>query len=132
MTLDEKREIVSKNKDPAIAALNSVLDRIYDLQELSKKGKSVTKNDDEEYNKFLAFLDSISEDTKKYESVRLKLLKDDFNLSLVEINQVALAFHFCFENMRQQMTSMQKACEIISQIERDLMSPSIEVTKSES
>lgn len=31
MTLEEKREIIVKNKDPALAALEAVSDRIYDL-----------------------------------------------------------------------------------------------------
>lgn len=40
MTLEEKREIVVKNKDPAIAALDSVLDRIYDLSDVTLDKKS--------------------------------------------------------------------------------------------
>jgi hypothetical protein len=31
MTLEQKREIIIKNKDPALAALEAVTDRIYNL-----------------------------------------------------------------------------------------------------
>ena len=44
MTLEEKREIIVKNKDPALAALEAVSDRIYDLTDplLNNAGELMT------------------------------------------------------------------------------------------
>lgn len=89
MTLEEKREIVSENKDVSIAALNAVLDRIYDLKDMREQRKTA------ESEMEIKLFDELEYDSSKYENVRAKLLKSDFNLSLAEINYVALAFYFC-------------------------------------
>lgn len=122
MTLEEKREIVVKNKDPALAALEAVSDRIYDLTDplLNDKGNIMTAkigNYDAQQ-----FVKTLRDDSSKYESIRGKLLSGDFNLSLAEINYVALAFHFCAENMRGQINSLNKAIEFSEAIVKDLMS----------
>lgn len=122
MTLEEKREIVVKNKDPALAALEAVSDRIYDLTDplLNDKGNIMTAkigNYDAQQ-----FVKTLRDDSSKYESIRGKLLSGDFNLSLTEINYVALAFHFCAENMRGQINSLNKAIELSEAIVKDLMS----------
>ena len=122
MTLEEKREIVVKNKDPALAALEAVSDRIYDLTDplLNDKGNIMTAkigNYDAQQ-----FVKTLRDDSSKYESIRGKLLSGDFNLSLAEINYVALAFHFCVENMRGQINSLNKAIEFSEAIVKDLMS----------
>ena len=124
MTLEEKREIVVKNKDPALAALEAVSDRIYDLTDPllndNDKGNIMTAkigNYDAQQ-----FVKTLRDDSSKYESIRGKLLSGDFNLSLAEINYVALAFHFCAENMRGQINSLNKAIELSEAIVKDLMS----------
>ena len=122
MTLEEKREIVVKNKYPALAALEAVSDRIYDLTDplLNDKGNIMTAkigNYDAQQ-----FVKTLRDDSSKYESIRGKLLSGDFNLSLAEINYVALAFHFCAENMRGQINSLNKAIELSEAIVKDLMS----------
>ncbi len=126
MTLEEKREIVVKNKDPALAALEAVSDRIYDLTDplLNDKGNIMTAkigNYDAQQ-----FVKTLRDDSSKYESIRGKLLSGDFNLSLAEINYVALAFHFCAENMRGQINSLNKAIELSEAIVKDLMSATSE------
>lgn len=122
MTLEEKREIVVKNKDPALAALEAVSDRIYDLTDplLNDKGNIMTAkigNYDAQQ-----FVKTLRDDSSKYESIRGKLLSGDFNLSLAEINYVALAFYFCAENLRDQIKSMNKAIELSEVLVKDLMS----------
>ena len=122
MTLEEKREIIIKNKDPALAALESVSDRIYDLTDplLNDKGNIMTAkigNSDAQQ-----FVKQLRDDSNKYEKVRQKLLSGDFNLSLTEINYVALAFHFCSERMRGEIISLEKAIELSEGIVKDLIS----------
>lgn len=122
MTLEEKREIIVKNKDPALAALEAVSDRIYDLTDplLNNAGELMTSkisNHDVQQ-----FVKDLRNDSSKYEKVRQKLLSGDFNLSLTEINYVALAFHYCAENMRGEIISLNKAIELSESIVKDLMS----------
>lgn len=130
MTLEQKREIIIKNKDPALAALEAVTDRIYDFTDplLNDKGNIMTAkigNYDAQQ-----FIKSLRDDSNKYEKVRGKLLSGDFNLSLTEINYVALAFHFCAENMHDQIKSMTKAIELSDSLVKDLMSPESEDSKN--
>lgn len=126
MTLEEKREIVSKNKDPSIAALNSVLDRIYDLRDMREQ----RQNTDSETE--VKLFDELEHDSDKYEKVREKLLKNDFNLSLAEINYVALAYYFCAENIKQQIELMDKARQMSLDMVKDLMSSLKNEEQSES
>lgn len=122
MTLEEKREIIVKNKDPALAALEAVSDRIYDITDplLNDKGKIMSIKIGS--YKAEQFVQSLRDDSEKYENVREKLLSGDFNLSLSEINYVALAFHFCSERMKEQIKSLEKAIELSDSIVKDLMS----------
>lgn len=123
MTLEEKREIIIKNKDPALAALESVTDRIYDLTDelLNDKGRIMTAKIGN--YKAEEFIKELRQDAERYEKVRQKLLFGDLNLSLAEINQVALAFYFCILNLTDQINSMQKAKEMSVEIVQNLMSP---------
>lgn len=118
MTLKEKREIIVKNKDPAIAALDSVLDRIYDLSDvtLDKKSDNVGNANIQQ------LVEELKKDASKYEKVRRKLLYGDIDLSLTEINYIALAFHFCAERMRGEVISLNKAIGISESMVKKLMS----------
>ena len=126
MTLEEKREIVSENKDVSIAALNAVLDRIYDLKDMREQRKT-TESEME-----VKLFDELEYDSSKYENVRAKLLKSDFNLSLAEINYVALAYYFCAENIKQQVELMDKARQMSLDMVKDLMSSLKNEEQSES
>lgn len=122
MTLEEKREIIIKNKDPALAALESVSDRIYDLTDdlLNKQGKLMTSKIGN--YKVEQFALELRNDAEKYEKVRAKLLNSDFNLSISEINYVALAFYFCSEKLHAQITDMEKAASLADDLREKLMS----------
>ena len=122
MTLEEKREIIIKNKDPALAALESVSDRIYDLTDdlLNEQGKLMTAKIGN--YKVEQFATELRNDAEKYEKVRAKLLNSDFNLSISEINYVALAFYFCSEKLHAQIADMEKAASLAEDLREKLMS----------
>ena len=70
MTLEEKREIIRRNKDPSVTALNGLLDKIYSMTDpfLNSKGNIMTaKFENYRVGKFLV---DIRNDTEKYEAVR--------------------------------------------------------------
>ena len=93
--------LIRDNKDAAIAALNSYLDRIYNLTddyfEDGKLKEGLTP--DEKIEKFVL---ELREDASKYEKVRRKLIDNDFNLSLVEINYIALAFVYIVQRWKNE------------------------------
>lgn len=121
MTLEQKREIIIKNKDPAIAALESVTDRIHYITDplLDENGEIIkTGLEDKVYN----FSKDLRKDADKYEKVRGKLLAGDFNLSLTEINYIAIAFRYSVIDMDKKIKLMEKAIVEISSIVNDLLS----------
>lgn len=119
-SLSKKIEIVRKNKDPALAALESVTDRIYDYTDtfLNKEGNLMTAKLGD-YRAQQYFL-NLREDAKKYESVRSKLLNDNFDLSLSEVNYVALSFFYCEKNLQDQADAMLKAASFAHDLYEEL------------
>lgn len=107
--MEKKLSLIKENKDAAVAAINSYLDRVYDLtdkyfnEDLSLK-EGLTP--DEKVEKFIRELRS---DCVKYESVRQKLINSDFNLSLYEINLVGLSFMYVAQIWKQQIEMLTKA-----------------------
>lgn len=107
--MEKKLSLIKENRDAAIAAINSYLDRVYDLtdkyfnEDLSLK-EGLTP--DEKVEKFIRELRS---DCVKYESVRQKLINSDFNLSLYEINLIGLSFMYVSQTWKQQIEMLTKA-----------------------
>lgn len=107
--MEKKLSLIKENKDAAVAAINSYLDRVYDLtdkyfnEDLSLK-EGLTP--DEKVERFIRELRS---DCVKYESVRQKLINSDFNLSLYEINLVGLSFMYVAQIWKQQIEMLTKA-----------------------
>ena len=107
--MEKKLSLIKENKDAAVAAINSYLDRVYDLtdkyfnEDLSLK-EGLTP--DEKVEKFIRELRS---DCVKYESVRQKLINSDFKLSLYEINLVGLSFMYVAQTWKQQIEMLTKA-----------------------
>ena len=75
----EKISLIKDNRDAAIAALNTYLDKIYilidDYFENGKLKEGLIS--DEKLEKFIL---ELHDDTIKFESVRRKLIDNDFNL----------------------------------------------------
>lgn len=119
--MEEKIQLIKENKDAAVAALNSYLDKIYDLTdkyftEDNQLKEGLTK--DEKLEKFLM---ELKNDASKYESVRRKLLDENYDLSLKEINYVALAFTYASATWQTMIKNLTKAIEETKSIVFKLM-----------
>lgn len=119
--MEEKIQIIKENRDAAVAALNSYLDRIYNLTnqyftEDNQLKEGLTK--DEKLEKFLI---ELKNDASKYESVRRKLLDENYDLSLKEINYVALAFTYVSATWQTMIKNLTKAIEETKPIVSKLM-----------
>lgn len=119
--MEEKIQLIKENKDAAVAALNSYLDRIYNLTnqyftEDNQLKEGLTK--DEKLEKFLI---ELKNDASKYESVRRKLLDENYDLSLKEINYVALAFTYVSATWQTMIKNLTKAIEETKPIISKLM-----------
>ena len=119
--MEEKIQLIKENKDAAVAALNSYLDKIYNLTdryftEDNQLKEGLTK--DEKLEKFLI---ELRDDASKYESVRRKLLDENYDLSLKEINYVALAFTYVSATWQTMVKNITKAIEETKPIVSKLM-----------
>lgn len=119
--MEEKIQLIKENKDAAVAALNSYLDKIYNLTdkyftEDNQLKEGLTK--DEKLEKFLM---ELKNDASKYESVRRKLLDENYDLSLKEINYIALAFTYVSATWQTMIKNLTKAIEETKPIVSKLM-----------
>ena len=97
------------------------LDKIYNLTgqyftEDNQLKEGLTK--DEKLEKFLI---ELKNDASKYESVRRKLLDENYDLSLKEINYVALAFTYVSATWQTMIKNLTKAIEETKLIVSKLM-----------
>lgn len=119
--MEEKIQLIKENKDAAVAALNSYLDKIYNLTdryftEDNQLKEGLTK--DEKLEKFLM---ELRNDASKYESIRRKLIDENYDLSLKEINYVALAFTYVSATWQTMIKNLTKAIEETKPIVSKLM-----------
>lgn len=116
-----KIELIKKYKETAIAALNSYLDSMYNLTDkyFDKDGNMLPLPERNE--KVENFIQEVRADTQKYESVRRKLIDENFDLSLYEINLVALSFNFTIETMKKQVENLTRTIEVLSDLVAALM-----------
>ena len=119
--MEEKIQLIKENRDAAVAALNSYLDRIYNLTnqyftEDNQLKEGLTKDE-----KLERFLMELRNDASKYESVRRKLLDENYDLSLKEINYVALAFTYVSATWQTMIKNLTKAIEETKPIVSKLM-----------
>ena len=106
----EKINLIRDNRDAAIAALNVYLDKIYKLtDDYFEDGKlKEGLSSDAKLEKFIL---ELRDDATKFESVRRKLIDNDFNLSLEEVNYVALGFVYMAESWQSQIKNLTFAVE---------------------
>lgn len=119
----EKINLIRDNRDAAIAALNVYLDKIYNLTD-SYFDNGVLKKELTPDEKLQNFLLELRDDAQKFEAVRKKIIDNDFNLSLKEINYVALAFTYLSESWQNQIKNLTTAREQAQQIIKILMGKS--------
>jgi translation elongation factor EF-Ts len=114
--------LVKSHKDESIAALDKYLDCLYNTTNkfLTDKGELNEALFDSE--KVANFVKELIEDEGKYENVRRKIIDNDFNLSLTEVNLVALSFVFVDTRLKNYIKSFQKVREEISPLITQLTS----------
>lgn len=121
----EKINLIRDNREAAIAALNVYLDKIYNLTddyfENGKLKEGLTP--DAKLEKFIL---EIRDNADKFEAVRRKLINNDFNLSLEEVNYVALGFVYMAESWQSQIKNLTLAVEQTQAIIKILMAKSTE------
>lgn len=116
-----KIDLIKKYRKSAIAALNSYLDSMYNLIDkyFDKEGKMLPLPEKNE--KLENFILEVKSDTGKYENVRRKLMNEDLDLSLYEINLIALSFLFTTETMKKQVDNLTQTIEVLSDLTAALM-----------
>ena len=116
----EKINLIRDNRDAAIAALNVYLDKIYKLtDDYFEDGKlKEGLSSDAKLEKFIL---ELRDDATKFESVRRKLIDNDFNLSLEEVNYIALGFVYMAESWQSQIKNLTLAVEQARTITKTLM-----------
>ena len=116
----EKINLIRDNRDAAIAALNVYLDKIYKLtDDYFEDGKlKEGLSSDAKLEKFIL---ELRDDATKFESVRRKLIDNDFNLSLEEVNYIALGFVYMAESWQSQIKNLTLAVEHARTITKTLM-----------
>lgn len=121
----EKINLIRDNREAAIAALNVYLDKIYKLTddyfENGKLKEGLTP--DAKLEKFIL---ELRDDADKFEFVRRKLINNDFNLSLEEVNYVGLGFVYMAESWQSQIKNLTLAAEQAQAIIKTLMAKSTE------
>lgn len=121
MTTKEKIQIIKDHKSSAVAALNSYLDRIYDLTDKYFNEDNTLKEGLTKDTKLETFLLELKKDANNYEEVRRKLIDDNFDLSLKEINFIALSFVYVQISWEKQVENLNTAIKDIKQIISQLM-----------
>ncbi len=110
------------HKEDSIAALNKYLDCLYNTTNKFLTDKGELDETLFESEKIASFIKELIEDEKKYESVRRKIMDNDFNLSLTEINLVVLSFVFVDIRIKNYIKQFEKARDSIFSIVNPLIS----------
>ena len=121
MTLQEKQALIKENKEAAISAFNTYLDSIYDLTDDFFDEEGNFQNFLSKDEKLENFIKSLRSNTDDYEKVRKKLINNDFNLSLFEINIVMLNFYYVNEKWKKQIEQLEIARNEIQKIINSLI-----------
>lgn len=121
MTLQEKQTLIKENKEAAISAFNVYLDSIYDLTDDFFDEEGNFQNFLSKDEKLENFIKSLRSNTDDYEKVRKKLINNDFNLSLFEINIVMLSFYYVNEKWKKQIEQLEIARNEIQKIINSLI-----------
>lgn len=120
MTLEEKRELVSQNKEPIIAALQAVLDTHYNYLAPVTVDNALCEDMFKD-KKALAFAKGLKADADNYEDVLMKVKKNE-ELSAVDIARIGICVDFCRVRAEQQMESIKKARVLLIDLAEKLSS----------
>lgn len=109
MGVNKKIYLIQQNTEAAIAAIDSYLDYIYSLQSIFLDDEQNLKPELEHDKQAEELLKSSGANAETYEIIRRKLIDEDFNLSLVELDYIALAFFFASSRMKIQINKLTTA-----------------------
>ena len=122
MTVEEKIEIIKSNKRFIVGALNVYLDSVYNLTDDFFDENMKLKPFLSEDNKTEQYLLELREKAEYYEKIRAKLLSDDFNLSLAEINYINLTLLYSAISMEKEVKKIQNSISVAKNIYNNLLS----------
>ena len=122
MTVEEKIEIIKSNKRFIVGALNVYLDSVYNLTDDFFDEDMKLKLFLSEDNKTEQYLLELREKAEYYEKIRAKLLSDDFNLSLAEINYINLTLLYSAISMEKEVKKIQNSISVAKNIYNNLLS----------
>lgn len=119
--MKEKINLIKEHIEDSVAALNAYLDKMYAFTDkyFNEEGKLLENLEKDE--KLESFLIRTRKDITKYEKVRKKLINKNFDLTLKEINLIALSFLYCKESWKRQIESLQIAVEQGEKLIKKLM-----------
>lgn len=109
MGINKKIYVIQQNREAAVAAIESYLDYIYSLQQIFLDENMELKPDLQHDKQAEELLKSSTDNATLFEIVRAKLQKEDFNLSPIEINYIALAFFFASNRSKMQVQRLTAA-----------------------
>lgn len=102
MTLEEKIEVVKQNKDSCIAALQATIDTFLNLRDVTDPQKLQDE-------KAIKAYQDVDNDIHKYDNIRIKLEKNDYDLSLLEVSYISVALWYCQLSAEKKIAVMKKA-----------------------
>lgn len=121
--MENKLSLIKEHKSAAISALNAYLDKIYYLTDtfLDENGNLIEGLTYDE--KPVNFVKSLTKDAEEYEKIRKKLIEDNFDLTLYEINLVGLSFYYVNQSWQKQIKQLLAAVEESNKIVEVLLKP---------
>lgn len=121
MSINKKIFMIQQNREPAIAALDSYLDYIYNLHEMFFNEDNTLKEGLTHDERAEDLILSSKANAKIFESIRRKLKDKDFNLSLFEVNYIGLAFFFASSRMKNRIKELETSIKEIDDLVAILM-----------
>lgn len=122
MNVQEKINVIKEHKADFISALNAYLDSMYNMTDSYLDENGDLKDFLEPDEKAQAFVKELLDDEKKYENVRQKILNDDFELSLYEINLAGLAMAYVAIRFSNLIEALNKTKDQATELSQLLMS----------
>lgn len=123
--LDKKISIIKQYKVPIIETLNGFIDSTTSYKE-NLENFPTLKPEIEADKKISTYIDELYDLGKKYDILRKKIAKDDFNLSLFEINMCVIALAYQKESFLNNIKSLEKGVKIIDSIGKELVGDEFE------
>ena len=124
MDMAEKIELIKEHKTDTLAALSVYITHVYDMSNpfFNKNGEliqdAIKTETDEEYIKFIK---SFRQSVREFETLEAKIKKNDFNLSLLEIDRIALVFQYMEEVFKKQLQQTEWAIAECKKVSDQLM-----------